>query len=204
MRKVLSILLCLVLLVCSTSNSFATSTVTPRKANGHYWENTPRTVYFKCNFSTAQWAAVNAAIQQWNSVKTPQGNDIVTMVLTTSTADNSVRFGSLPYDVCGRTEFFRDPYSDDVNAIGSVQITLNDEPQYVSWSIGASPGCYDLQSVVLHELGHALGVAHCHEKDEVCYLTTCELNVMNRSLGTNTVRTTFQPYDTASYIVLYY
>ena len=35
---------------------------------------------------------------------------------------------------------------------------------------------YDVKSVILHELGHALGIAHCHELEdgETCFSPTCK------------------------------
>ena len=121
---------------------------------------------------------------------------MVTMELTTGETNNTIVYSNLIAPVLGKWE----PYSLPGGALYCVTVYLNPDK---NWSIGASPGCYDIQTVVLHELGHVLGVAHCHEENEVCYNSTCELNVMNRLTSPNSVRTTFQYYDTTSYKVIY-
>ena len=86
----------------------------------------------------------------------------------------------------------------------SVNIYLN--TWLYEFSVGGSSSSYDIRTVVQHELGHALGVAHCHEEGDPdpCWSPTCNDNVMYRLIELGEVRTTFQPYDTASYINIYW
>lgn len=78
----------------------------------------------------------------------------------------------------------------------------------LKWSVSPTSGCYDIQTITQHELGHALGVAHCHESTDTkpCFSTTRSSNIMCPNIAIDTLgssRRTFQPYDTSSYIVIY-
>ena len=90
--------------------------------------------------------------------------------------------------------------------IAFVTIYLNEEDY--EWANGSVAGKFDVQTVVTHELGHALGIMHCHEKyhypDGVaCWSDTCLQNMMNPYISPGTTRRNLQTYDTASYIVIY-
>lgn len=160
----------------------------------YYWPNTPRTVTFNCSFSTNEREAVRSAMQQWNGVTDSSGRSIISMYLSNYvTSDNIVNY-SLYINAVATTQ----PYVIG-GEVQSVNIILNSNYQ---WSVGASAGKYDIQTVVLHELGHALGVGHCHEIGYSCG-SICSSNVMNPIIGTGTVRTTFQYYDTSTYRSIY-
>ncbi len=79
-----------------------------------------------------------------------------------------------------------------------------------TWSTSGDPYSYDVQTVTLHELGHALGVAHCHEANGdpenkgPCWNRTCLTNVMNPVASLGIQNTTLKEYDTASYLVTYW
>ena len=66
-------------------------------------------------------------------------------------------------------------------------------------------GKYDINTVLTHELGHALGVPHCHEaaQDGNCYSGSCSSNVMNRLVDTGEVRVTLTSYDKMMYRTQY-
>lgn len=90
---------------------------------------------------------------------------------------------------------------EEVNGeLQSVAILLNSNYQ---WSVGSSLGKYDIQTIVLHELGHALGVGHCHEIGNPCASPTCTSNVMYPIFATGQVKTTFQNYDISTYRSIY-
>ena len=143
---------------------------------GYKWNKTSITFY--CGFSGSQKTAVQSAMTKWNAVKNSAGKTMVKMSLTTGTADNTVEFNSLlPQQYVGYC---------DTNASGgriySVKVKLNSGKQ---WSVGKASGKYDVQTIVIHELGHALGIAHCHEldssyKDGPCWSATCLSNVCIR------------------------
>lgn len=175
------------------------SAVTARTALGFRWPNTPRDVLFRCDFATAEREAVRSAMQAWNGVKDPDGRSPVSMYLSSGTASSSIERGYLDDDALGVTQPILAAGS-STNLYG-VKIILNSNK---SFSVGAQSGKYDIQSVVQHELGHALGVAHCHTKGGAYTTPTCPNNVMCPTLGTGTTRRTFKAYDTASYIVIYW
>lgn len=74
-----------------------------------------------------------------------------------------------------------------------------------TFTVGAASNKYDIQTVATHELGHAIGVAHCHEKGESpCFSTTCSSNVMMREISSNSTRRTLTDYDKSSKQVIYW
>ena len=176
------------------------SVASPRKYMGQKWYNTPRNIEFRCDFPYEEREAVRGAMAKWNSVKTPSGDSMVTMFVTQiGNPGNSITYSSSWYQWIG--------YCEKVTTgdqILSVNVKLANE---VDWSVGGSPGKYDIQTIVQHELGHALGVAHCHESSEgvgPCASATCLSNVMYPFVETGKVNTTLKEYDTASYIVIYW
>ena len=175
------------------------SAVTARTALGFRWPNTPRDVLFRCDFATAEREAVRSAMQAWNGVKDPDGRSPVSMYLSSGTASSSIVYYNTYENWIGIT----DPtfVAGSGTSLYSIRIRLNSNK---SFSVGAQSGKYDIQSVVQHELGHALGVAHCHTKGGSYTTPTCPNNVMCPTLGTGTTRRTFKAYDTASYIVIYW
>lgn len=85
---------------------------------------------------------------------------------------------------------------------------------FLGWSpIGAWPK-YDVWTLVGHELGHVLGVAHCHQsssniEDEVtsdteCVSSTCDSNIMKPKISGGEKIHTLTAYDKSSYQLIYY
>lgn len=71
-------------------------------------------------------------------------------------------------------------------------------------SYGAVAKKHDFQSVVLHELRHSLGIAHCHEGSASCPWSSQHLSfVMYYLTLEGTTRRTLQSYDINSYKALY-
>lgn len=51
----------------------------------------------------------------------------------------------------------------------------------MGWCNGRLPGCYDVRSVMLHEVGHTLGLGHSEQKSAVMYKYSYQ-NTLKRNL----------------------
>ncbi len=90
--------------------------------------------------------------------------------------------------------------SPETGYVESVTIRMSND---YAFSIGASSNAYDFQSVILHELGHAYGIAHYHEVGNDCGVIGCPNNVMSPTLSVNTLRRSLQTYDIINYQYIY-
>ena len=148
--------------VCTASSAEA-------KDLGYRWHKS--NVYFNNDFNSSQKAAVQSAMNKWDAVKNSDGNSMVTFRLAADTADNSVSYKNNYKSQVGYCYVTKSGTN-----LEAVQIWLDSGYQ---WSTSAQSGKYDIQTVVQHELGHALGIAHCHEGDGPCWSYTCLSNVPN-------------------------
>lgn len=181
-----------------------------RRPNHHYWANVPCTVTFydeNSSFTTAEKNSIIYAMGYWNAIRKANGGYLVAMKLSNTRP-------SLPYSEFhkvnnpyykfgGWTEF----HPDSPGALTWTAVYINTA---YSYSVGnASPGKRDFQSLVEHELGHALGIAHCHEIDDYgnpikrCESPTDAQNVMNPLVPYGTNRRTLTSYDIGSYRTIY-
>lgn len=173
--------------------------IEPRKGTGNMWANTPRTVELDCSdFSGVNLAAIERAMDTWNDVESIHGGPIVTLESSSSWNTDGV---------IKKVTDSRAPLGLMTPGVGvggyldDVEITVN---YYYSIVVGAAVDCYDIQSIVTHELGHALGVAHCHEEGERCTSPTCSTNAMNPICPDNSIiRRVLSAYDSASYQYVY-
>ena len=168
------------------------------------WNATPTTVIF--NFdggSNAQRNAASAAMDMWNSVKhASTGANLVTMNLSTSVDTNNDIFFSARLGYFGAFGETLYTYQEGSSTIlESVDVELNSK---YSWGTTGGSGV-DVQTIVGHELGHALGVAHCHAIGESsCFSATCSTNLMNPAWGVGDVVHSLTSYDISSYQLIYY
>ena len=206
LKKVVSAFLALLLLaVCPIygEEPALAAEIQPRLRLGYYWFNTPRNVYFDLS-ALSSWYQTQAvsAMNIWNQVRTPDNEKMVTFLRQTSSSGYTANRINFEPMVSSTTLGQMTPnYTIELL---SVKISLNSNK---NWSAGGSMSAYDVKSVILHELGHALGIAHCHELEdgETCFSPTCKKNVMQPArIYLNTVRTTLQEYDTASYTIIYW
>lgn len=114
-------------------------------------------------------------------------------------------FGSSESRKLAKTRTWSDAQTGEID---HVIIYLNFDQPFQEGPGGLYTEYYDVQSVILHELGHAIGIAHCHEKvegqEERCHSQTCAINVMRPTLDLNTHLRTLAEYDIASKQLIYY
>jgi hypothetical protein len=186
------------LIVFITASIFILSISVSSLSFGYKWTNTPRTVYFSSNMDSIGRSEIQKAMTKWNQVKVKNLSPVY-MILSSSSQQNSIDYQNSFQSYVAYCNI-----SHSTTEIFSVNIDLN--TYYYNFSQGAVAGCYDVQSIVLHELGHGLGIRHCHEAgdSDPCWSPTCNANVMYRLVYTNTTKRSFQPYDTASYQSIYW
>ena len=169
------------------------------KSLPYRWYKT--SIPFNCYFSANQRAAVTRACRKWTDVRTTNGKQMLSLyvVQDSVTVDNVVKFESdLGF---GRVAYcLPNPEKGELQA---VTIKLESGKK---WSVGKAKDCYDIQTIVQHELGHAIGIAHCHEASEgsgPCWSATCLKNVMYPIARTNYQNITLTDYDISSYRLIY-
>ena len=171
-----------------------------RLANGYYWPNIPRTVYIDLSYLPNEYySSAVAAMNVWNQVRSYDNEQMVTFQPSsnsTGPTGSKITVESLEPGMSGHTEVSSSGY-----ALTAVHIKLNAGETY---STNTAPNTYDVQTVIMHELGHSLGVRHCHEEwEDSCFSPTCILNVMQWQILHNEYRRTLQDYDRSSYQAVY-
>ncbi len=174
-----------------------------RLAFDYRWQVCPNTLPFRCDIP--EKSAVQSAMNTWNAVKDFSGKSMLTLQMTTSSsASNTISYysGSRFDTAVGYTD--EATYtSNGKKYVSSMKIYLctYNGKQY---SVGAKVNCFDIQTIVTHELGHALCVMHCHKQGaSSCFSSTCTSNVMNPDAHRNFTRRTLTSYDKSSYQVIY-
>lgn len=179
--------------------AFSTLTVYARYGLGFVWPTTPYTIEWYCYLNSQEINAVEAGMDVWNAVRDTDGSELLTSVIIDyPDTDNQIFYGLLSNGVVASTE----KTLDENGYIESMRIILSTDG---SFAFGAASGAYDFQSVVMHELGHSYGIAHCHEEQNViaCEIYYCPYNVMTRTLFKNSTRRVLQAYDLNNYRFLY-
>lgn len=198
MKRFVSKILATFLLMAVTITPLTANAVESRKSFGYKWDNTPRTVNYYCTFTGSEKTAVQNAMNTWNNVKSATtGGNMVTMAISNNKRSECsiemVNDASLPLSHC----------EPDVLGYSILGMAIYFNQAY-GISIGATTGKYDLQSLATHELGHSIGIKHCHESGETCISSTCTSNAMNPVAELNsTSRRNLQLYDTSSYQYIY-
>lgn len=167
------------------------------KSLGFRWENKYSTVYFYCGFNSTWKNAISAGMESWNEVKDISSKSTIVPMKINNDSSNLNR-------ICiaqNEKEIAR-IYPKYTNGILDWVMVVFNTGDYSFTSSGTS-GSFDIQSIATHELGHAIGVAHCHEIGESCNSSTCSSNIMNPTIKENTIRRTLTDYDKSSKRVNY-
>jgi hypothetical protein len=88
------------------------------------------------------------------------GGDGINLITIADTRENNALFTDA--EMTGRTRVFYDP---ETGAISEADICVNPHPALsdgtpVQFSTDGTPGTYDLESTITHEIGHLLGLDH--------------------------------------------
>lgn len=96
------------------------------------------------------------------SVSPTSGGDGVSLITVAGTDENLALFAD--ENSTARTRVFYDP---DTGQINEADVVINPYPYSesgapIQFSTDATPGTYDLESTLAHEIGHLLGLNHSH------------------------------------------
>lgn len=189
--------LLLVLLLASTF-IISANAVEPRKDLGYRWNDASATVYFYCGFNDTWKNAISAGMISWNNVLN-NDNEIIVPMAFTGNSSHSNRI----YSTSGQTWLGKMFPTSSSGILTAASIAFNSGDY--TFTVGAVSGRYDIQTVATHELGHAIGVAHCHERTETsCFSDTCSTNVMQPTVPSNYTRRNLTSYDTSSKKIIYW
>lgn len=133
------------------------------------------------SFGSTSILHMRYAVAKWNNVADP-----ILMYMSTGTHDNSTTY----YVDDGNSYIYKESVSDNYVAQNRTRRTIifgdviesdiNINSSY-NWANSAQPGCYDLYSVFLHEIGHTARLADL-------YLWSDDAKVMYGYVFTNTTK----------------
>lgn len=191
--------------------------VSPRLAVGFKWDNLPVEVKFKYDGTDLsgdgsaddEKAAISEAMKLWNGVD--DADKMVQLSLINIPSSNDIVCKDAGYDYIGKTEPVFVSGSNNT-ILYSADVLLNTNQYWTTKDTLLLK--YNVQSIVGHELGHVLGVAHCHQSTDSiegtssenteCVSSTCKSNIMQPKIAQGQEIKTLTDYDKSSYRLIYF
>lgn len=167
MKKLISLILSIA--ICFT---FLFITATP--ANAYqlrgYKVDEPLIFYAYSGFGAESRAHMRSAALAWNACV----DSFTPLVMSTSTHSATSGYGTSDgknyiYRINAGTVYVaQNRTSIRYGVVEEFDININ---VYYSWANSAQPNCYDVYSIVLHELGHTMGLEDLDERSGLSYET---------------------------------
>lgn len=173
-----------------------TSTASAKSLDYH-WSNKYSKIYFYCGFNSVWTNAIQAGMNSWNAVKEiSTSKTIVPMYVTTNSSKNTI------YTTSNQTWIAKMIPTYSGSTLKEADVAFNNGDY--TFTVGAASDKFDIQSIAVHEFGHAIGLAHCHETGNKCSSSTCSTNIMQPNSKKNNIRRALNSYDKESKQVIYY
>jgi hypothetical protein len=116
------------------------------------------------------WEAIRRAFRTWDAVgvlslseRGDQRRAELRVLWTLGPATDPTSTDPF-YGPGGTAAFGYYPYPQLGELAGDLHLNLAQ-----SWTVSAAPGALDIETVALHEIGHCLGLGHCHNEDSVMW-----------------------------------
>lgn len=181
-----------------------------RIQNGWWWTTNTINVFYGNGITSAMKEKIESALDKWSSVSLYNFSVEFTFVEVESQSQSQLYFifdqtmtgtalgRTTPTDINGYEEGEANCIRGEI-AKCKIAFAYPPNGGEYSFSDVIESGKHNFESVALHEIGHALGIAHCHTS---C-TSSCETNVMSSYFTAEMVRLSLQDYDKASLISCY-
>lgn len=198
-KRIVSLVMSVMMLGASLSALAADEQNAARARNGYYWTKTNLKYYISSEIYNGQERSLtSAAFSYWTDVS--YGSSTVHFSFTyTSNPDNAdivFQKEAMAEGTLARTDIISTTGGTS-GPIEKAYICLNSADPIAPVPMAYVPSnAYDYMSIMQHEIGHMMGIAHC------CEELNCA-NVMGGKLAMGVMRRSLQDYDKASLIALY-